>query len=128
VDLTREELIHKLVVKCSDELIQELNEYEKECELNLPNYFDLMNSFENDLAIMKTNLTKWETEIKHLVVDDNLWKSIQKQSELNLARLKVKYKEVENRMILGESNKAEIESKFSNVLERFGCILGFSRF
>jgi hypothetical protein len=125
VDLTREELVQNLIARCSDELLKELDVYEKECKSNLPKKNV---SLDLDLRETKTNITNWETKVKHLVVDDDLWKSIQQQSELDLARLKSKNKDFENQMFISKSTKAEIESNFSNVLERFGRILGISRF
>jgi hypothetical protein len=54
VDLTREDLIHNLIVKCSDELLEELDSYEEECKLNLPNNLNLINSFSNEIYLIKT--------------------------------------------------------------------------
>jgi hypothetical protein len=90
--LTREDFIQNLIVKCSDELLKELDSYEEECKLNLPNNLNLINSFSNEISLMKTELSKWETEIKHLVIDDDLWKNIQMQSEIYLARLPKKWR------------------------------------
>jgi hypothetical protein len=128
VDLAREELISNLIAKSSDELLDELDSYENECELNSLNLNNSIESFSDDLVLIKSNIAKWETEIKQLIVDDELWVSMRKQIELNLAQLKAKYKEKENRMFICKSNKDEIESNFSNVWDRFGRILGFSWF
>jgi hypothetical protein len=68
VDLTREELVQNLIARCSDELLKELDVYEKECRSNLPNHEDRRESLflkncllDSDLRLTKTKITNWET-------------------------------------------------------------------
>jgi hypothetical protein len=124
VNLTREELIRKLIVRCCEELLGEIDDYENECTLNLAHLNEL---YDSDLASIKSNLVTWQTEIKHLVMNEKLWRNINEHCERYLEILKEKHRSFENSMFLGKSNKAQIESSFSDVFDRFGRNLGFLR-
>jgi hypothetical protein len=73
IDLAREKLILE-INQTSDRLISEVNLQEKECKAKMSkcNIF----SVKEDLTSIKADLAKWEKDVKYLVVDHNLWKSI----------------------------------------------------
>jgi hypothetical protein len=110
IDLAREKLILE-INQLSDKLILDIDSQEKECKAkilksHLPNTGD-------DLASIKSDLSKWEQDVRYLVVDENLWTSIkikcnQHVEQLNQSRLEF------GEILLGKPCELKTESYFSD--------------
>jgi hypothetical protein len=124
VDLTRENLIQK-INECSEGLIIELDQHAKECKLSLA----ILNTkiFDEKLTIIKSDLSKWEKSVRNLVIDEDLWSMITKQSDEYLNGMENMASMHREAIFLGRANRIEIESKFSDVLGIFGEHVGFEK-
>jgi hypothetical protein len=111
IDLAREKLIFK-INQISESLISETNLQEKECKANLSKCN--LSSFSNDLTNIKAEISKWEQEVKYLVVNDHLWTSITTNCSMHLEQLKRSRMEFEEKL-LGSSCELKTESDLSNV-------------
>jgi hypothetical protein len=108
VDLAREKLIID-INQISDRLISEIDSKEKESAANLLKYN--LSSFIDDSESIKVDLSKWEQNMKYLVVNYKLWKKINTKCSRYVAQLKRSRLEIEEKLI-GKPCKLKTESYF----------------
>jgi hypothetical protein len=111
VDLAREKLILK-INQMSNMLILEIDLQEKECLISLPKCN--LSFLNDDLASAQADLCKWEQDMKYLVVNDNLWTSINTKCSEYMEQLKQSRLEFEENF-LAKSCKQKTESHFSDL-------------
>jgi hypothetical protein len=111
VDLAREKLILK-INQISEKLISEIELEEKECKANLSKY-DL-SSLGDDLVNIKADLSKWDQDMKYLVINDNLWTSIITKCSEYVEQLKQSRLKFEEK-ILGKPCELKTESKLTDI-------------
>jgi hypothetical protein len=110
IDLAREKLIFE-INQTSDRLISEIDSQEKECKAKMSkcNIF----SITDDLTKIKADLSKWEKDVRYLVVNDNLWTSISKNCSMHLEALNTSRSAVEEK-VFGNFKKLKSEKDVSD--------------
>jgi hypothetical protein len=110
IDLAREKLILE-INQLSDRLISEIDSQEKECKAKMSkrNIF----SISDDLTSIKADLSKWEQDVRYLVVDENLWTSISKNCSKHLEVLNKSRSAIEDEAF-GKFKKLKSEKDISD--------------
>jgi hypothetical protein len=111
IDLAREKLMLD-INQISDRLISEMDLQEKECKANLLKFS--LNTFNDNFASIKADLSKWEQDLKYLMVNESLWTSINTKCSEHVETLK------QNRMgfqekLLGKPCELKTDSHFSEI-------------
>jgi hypothetical protein len=109
IDLAREKLILD-INQISERLISEMDLQEKKCKGDLSN----LSCLSNDLETIKADVSKWEQDMKYLVVNDNLWTSINTKCSENVKKLKQNRIELEEKLV-GKPCELKTESHFLDV-------------
>jgi hypothetical protein len=110
IDLARENLILE-INQTSDRWISEVNVQEKECKAKMVkcNIF----SISDDLTSIKADLSKWELDVKYLVVNQNLWISISNKCSKYLETLNKSRSAIEEKAF-GNFKKLKSEKDISD--------------
>jgi hypothetical protein len=125
VDLERETLIQK-INECSEKLLAEIDSYQNECMTKLSSS-KAKEPLCVNLAVIKSDLEKWEQELSYLKVDQKLWDSIKQMHVKHWTALESAKFSHENELIKCRLEKFQIEMKFSDMLSLFGRSVGFER-
>jgi hypothetical protein len=126
VDLVRERLIQK-INDYSDKIIADIDSYENECKLNLPEFKSNIQSDKFDLANFKDDLTKWHSKMNKLYSDEDLCSEINSAGDGYLSSVEAALKEAENHLLTGQTKRREFETKYLNILDVFCKQLNFKR-
>jgi hypothetical protein len=111
IDLAREKLILE-INKISDRLISEIDTQEKDCKANFLKCN--LTSTGDDLASIKADLSKWEKDVNYLVVDDNMWTSINNMCNEHVEQLNRSRLEFEEKL-LGKPCELKTEFYLSDI-------------
>jgi hypothetical protein len=106
VDLVREKLFLE-INKISEKLILKIDLEEELCKASLSKFN--LSSLGDDLVSTKADLSKWEQDMKYLVVNDNLWTSISTKCSEYMKQLKRSRLDLEV-MFLGKPSELKTES------------------
>jgi hypothetical protein len=110
IDLDREKLILE-INQLSDKLISEINSEEKVCKANILKFNPPL--LGDDLASIKSDLSKWEQDVRYLVVNENLWTSITTKCNEHVEQLNRSILEFE-KILLGKPCELKTESYLSD--------------
>jgi hypothetical protein len=122
IDLVRETLINK-INEASDKMIKEVDDYGKECTVNIPNLQSVAS-----IASTKADLLSWNMNMNLLVLDEAGWKTYEEKSKLASDFLNIYTKALKQKIFLGEERKKQFDLKYLNVFDAFCSQIGFNTF